>query len=67
MVEIRNKKLHKKIMKEIEKLDDKALKYYEMGNIKTGEKYEKQADAKYKVNYPRMFKVKKVNGEWVKG
>lgn len=58
-IEIRNKALHKRIMKRIKIAEDKAMKYYKEGNMEDGERYEKQADALYKINYTRMFKVRK--------
>jgi hypothetical protein len=59
VVTIKNKDLHKKIFKEINKFEDKAILYYKKGDIKKGKTFEKKADKLYDNNYNKMFEVKR--------
>ena len=59
VIVIKNKPLHKRIMKAIKVKEDMALKMYKNGNIKRGRHYEKISDNIYSKNYNLMFEVKK--------
>lgn len=59
VVTIKNKDLHKKIFKEINKFEDKAILCYKKGDIKKGITFEKKADKLYANNYNKMFEVKR--------
>lgn len=65
VIKIKNKALHKRIMKQIDELNDKELVEIKKGNLAKARVYEKRSDRIYAQNYGKMFNVKKVNGNWV--
>lgn len=57
VVIIKNPALKKRIFKQMNLYDSKALKCYKKGDTKCGKKWEKKSDVLYDKNYKKMFKV----------
>lgn len=57
VVTIKNPVLKKRIFKQMDSFDSKALKCYKKGDIKCGKRWEKRSDVLYKKNYNKIFKV----------
>jgi len=55
VIKIINPKLKTKVFKRIDYYDKLALKYYKIGDMKKGKKYEKKSDQIYKDNYNKIF------------
>lgn len=52
---IKNKALKKRVFKQMDKFDKKALAYYKKGNMAEGKYWENQSDELYRLNYPYIF------------
>lgn len=54
---IKNKPLHRRVMKSSNRYADLAIKAYSAGKRTLGAKYERKSDAIYAKNYSKMFKI----------
>lgn len=52
---VKNKRLKKRVFKQLDKYDKLTMKEYKKGNIKKGRIYEAKSDKLYKDNYYKMF------------
>jgi hypothetical protein len=58
-IKVKDYKLKKKIMGQVDKYYNKAEKEFNKGNMKMGKRYEKAGDKIYKDNYSKIFKISK--------
>ena len=55
VIYVKNPSLKKRIFKSIRRNENLAIKSYEKGKMRQGNKYDSQADRLYKKNYSKMF------------
>jgi len=56
-IQIKNKSLHRRVMKSSNRYADLAIKAYSRGNRTQGAKYERKSDSIYAKNYSKMFRI----------
>lgn len=59
VVIVKSPALKKRVFKQMNIYDKKALSEYKKGNIKTGKNWEKKSDKIYASNYSKIFKIVK--------
>ena len=58
-IEIKNKKLHRKVQARLNNLTNKSLRLLAKGKLKESKKLEKQIHKLYLANYPKIYKITK--------